>query len=86
MKEARSDDLIPLRGRLRIILPTLAVAVAYAGAMVTTNTRIALLDDEAIIVAIAAHPVAHTIKLFLPAVGNTSIRRSPMSSCTVGCC
>jgi hypothetical protein len=65
MKEAGSDDLLPLRGRLRIILPTLAVAAAYAGAMVATNTRIALLDDEAIIVAIAAHPVAHTIKLFL---------------------
>jgi hypothetical protein len=46
---------------LRTVLITLAVVLAYAGAMIATNTRITLLDDESIIIAVAAHPVLPTI-------------------------
>jgi hypothetical protein len=65
MKPASPTRPLPSRARLRTALVTSALAVAYAGIMILTNSRFTLLDDESLIIAIAAHPVLPTLKLFL---------------------
>ena len=69
MKAATPSDLPPSRTRLHIVLVTTIVALAYAAAMIFTNTRFTLLDDESLIIAAAEHPVLPTIKLFLTGRG-----------------
>jgi Dolichyl-phosphate-mannose-protein mannosyltransferase len=66
-----------LRTNLRTTLITLAIVLVYAGFMFATNTRLALLDDESIIIAVAAHPVIPTIHLFL--TGGSQHEHPPFS-------
>jgi hypothetical protein len=51
--------------RARSWIVAIGLIAVYAAIMIGTNTHFAILDDESTIIAIAAHPVLPTIKLFL---------------------
>jgi len=77
MKPAPPASRLFPRTRLHVALVTFAVAIAYAGVMIATNTRFTLLDDESLIIAIAAHPVLPTLKLFF--LGGSQHEHPPFS-------
>lgn len=61
--------------RSRIL--TVVVLAAAAAALIATNSRFTILDDESKIVAVAGHPALPTIKLFL--MGGEQHEHPPLS-------
>lgn len=53
------------RAGVRAMILTAAIIAGYAVIMFVTNSRFTILDDESTIVAVAGHPIAPTVSLFL---------------------
>ncbi len=71
MQVRMADKRIQARREIRLPawIATLTVVVIYTAAMVSTNTRFTMLDDESVSIAIAGRPVVAAVRPFFTGVG-----------------